>query len=143
MKLSFTNLVWLSELFHFLSHIFVMVFGRLLIPRYFISFQWFYFVWDLLSVAVWAITFHMPKIVQGICIFQIIAHMGYVVNWDTAEFCKDIITWSSMEWEKPVFIMDSYHFIYIWGATIFDIMVHGLMLYYIKSNEEEKKEKVI
>ena len=49
-----------------------------------------------------------------------------------------------MAWgEKPLFVMDMYHFIYVWGATLFDIMVHGMMLYWITKHANNTKAKVI
>ena len=144
MAINFTvrQLAWLSELFHFTSHILVFALGRLFLPRYFISFQWFYFVWDLLSVMTCSLLFKLPIYAQAICMIQNFQHIAYVINWDTAQWCKDVISWSSMEWEKPAFIMDSYHFIFIWGGTIFDILVHGMLLYYIWKSTEKVKEKV-
>ena len=134
------NILLFSEIFHVISHVFVLCFGSKIIRRDQIATKRMYFVWDVCSVTFTMLSVKMPIIPLIYCVFQNIQHWAYIFYWDKSKRTSDVITWSSIEWKKKKFILDFHHFIFVWGGTLYDIIAHMICIYYITKSEHLNSE---
>ncbi len=113
-----------SEIFHAIAHSFVFFLGRNYVQRVAISENTPYFIWDLLSGACGLLV--VPSPMWFLILIHTVFHFLHVYYWDKSTVCRDLITWSSKDWNRKSYALDWYHFLFIWGATIYDICIHLL-----------------
>lgn len=133
----FGTLLFFLELYHLFGHLSVLLRIRLL-PRKDLRRVRFYFLIDLLTVA--AVNYLYTQTRIWLAVLQNIQHLFFFLTWDKHPYCKKVITWSSLDWQRS---WHSKHWkIDITLGTAFDAVVHGSNLYLL-SNYLSGKEMIM
>ena len=111
-------ILFVLETYHVLTHIMVL-FGLRMLPRKDLVRQRFYFLFDTLTI--FSTNFLFLGQLRWLAALQMCQHFAYIIWWDSAEFCKRVISWSSLDWGY------SYAHRFDWGlilGTTFDLVCH-------------------
>jgi len=112
------GLLFTLEMYHVLTHIMVL-FGLRMLPRKDLVRQRFYFLFDTLTI--FSTNFLFLGQLRWLAAVQMTQHFSYIIWWDKADFCKRVISWSSLDW------CYTYQHRYDWGliiGTTFDLVCH-------------------
>lgn len=120
----FGTLLFFLELYHLFGHVSVLFRLRLL-PRRDLRKVRFYFLIDLLTVA--AVNYLYTGTRMWLAVLQNIQHLFFFMTWDKHPYCKKVITWSSLDWQRSSH-SKKWTIDIIFG-TAFDAVVHGSNLY--------------
>ena len=83
------------EAYHVLTH-FMVLFGLRMLPRKDLVRQRFYFLFDTLTI--FTTNFLFLGELRWLAALQMCQHFAYIICWDKADFCKRVISWSSLDW---------------------------------------------
>lgn len=111
-------ILFFLEVYHVLTH-YAVLFGRRLLPRKdLVRVRW-YFLFDTMTI--FTVNFLYLQKLQWLAGIQMIQHFSYFIWWDKANFCKHVISWSSLDWYRT--FAHRYDWEMILGTT-FDFLCH-------------------
>jgi len=110
--------LFMLETYHVLTHLMVL-FGLRMLPRKDLVRQRLYFLFD--TATIFSVNFLYLGNLRWLAVIQMIQHFSYIIWWDKADFCRRVISWSSLDWSY------TYEHRYDWNliiGTTFDLMCH-------------------
>ena len=111
-------ILFFLESYHVFTHV-AILFGLRMLPRKDLVRQRFYFLFDTLTI--FTVNFVFLGQLRWLAALQMCQHFSYFIWWDSAEFCRRVISWSSLDWNY------SYEHRFDWGliiGTTFDLVCH-------------------
>lgn len=110
--------LFMLETYHVLTHCMVL-FGLRMLPRKDLVRQRIYFLID--TATIFSVNFLYLGQLRWLATLQMIQHFSYIIFWDKADFCRRVISWSSLDWAY------SYEHRFDWSliiGTTFDLVCH-------------------
>jgi len=110
--------LFILETYHVMTH-FMVLFGLRMLPRKDLVRQRLYFLFD--TATIFTVNFVYLKELRWLAAVQMVQHFSYIIWWDSAEFCRRVISWSSLDWGY------TYAHRFDWSliiGTTFDLVCH-------------------
>ena len=106
------------ESYHALKH-FLVLFGLRMLPRQDLARQRVYFLFDTMTV--FFTNFVFLRQLRWIAALQMYNHLSVVIQWEKAEWVREAISWSSLDWNY------TYEHRFAWKniiGTVYDLACH-------------------